>query len=153
MVHDPMHVFFKLPRPVHRPLKSDAPFLPPPYKKPVGPAFGTADPANPSEYLRKLRHQAVACDLCIEWISGPWYWCVYCGKDLCEQHEQVDTHDPTHVFVKYKGEVDMSAFRYVSSRTVSLRIQLTIGYSRSQLINAGPNNYQPQIVPYMVYYT
>jgi hypothetical protein len=89
----------------------------------------------------------------MERIPGPWYWCVYCAKDLCEQHEQVDTHDPTHVFVKYKGEVDTRAFQYVSSRTISLRIQLTMGYSRSRFINADLNNYQPQIVPYMVYYT
>jgi hypothetical protein len=138
MVHNSMHVFFKLPRPVHRPLKSDAPFLPPLYKHPVGPGlYGTTDPANPSEYLRELLHQAVACDLCMERISGPWYWCVYCAKDLCEQHEQVDTHDPTHVFVKYKGEVDTRAFQYVSSRTISLRIQLTMGSSQKSFHQCG----------------
>lgn len=28
MLHDPMHTFFKLPRPVHRPLQSTSGFLP-----------------------------------------------------------------------------------------------------------------------------
>jgi hypothetical protein len=48
IVHDPMHIFFKLPRPVHRPLQSAMPFLPSLYKQPVGPAFGNADPTDPA---------------------------------------------------------------------------------------------------------
>jgi hypothetical protein len=62
-------------------------------------------------------HLGVVCDLCIERIPGPWYWCVYCAKDLCGAHEEFDTHDPTHVFVVFKSEVDMTAFKYVT-RTV-----------------------------------
>ncbi|KAF8967728.1 hypothetical protein BDZ97DRAFT_1802982 [Flammula alnicola] len=38
LVHDPMHIFFKLPRPVHRALESPFPMLPPLYKFPAGPA-------------------------------------------------------------------------------------------------------------------
>jgi hypothetical protein len=105
------------------------PFLPALYKKPAGPTFGNAD-LDPKgmvaslscetvsnvalcslEYLRSLLHLSIACDLCIERIQGEWYWCVYCGKDLCDAHEAIDTHDNTHVFVVFKSEVDMQAFR------------------------------------------
>jgi hypothetical protein len=48
IVHDPMHVFFKLPRPVHKALASARPFVPPLYKTPAGPGFGNADPSNPT---------------------------------------------------------------------------------------------------------
>jgi hypothetical protein len=123
IVHNPMHIFFKLPRPVHRALQSAMPFLPPLYRKPAGPAFGNADPANPAHYLRSLLHLGVACDTCIERIRGLWYWCVYCAKDLDEAHEALDTHDPTHVFVVFKSEVDMTAFRSVPPPWERCRMQ------------------------------
>ena len=37
MLHDPMHAFFKLPRPVHRPLQSPSGFLPKLYVPPFFP--------------------------------------------------------------------------------------------------------------------
>ncbi|OBZ73842.1 ZZ-type zinc finger-containing protein P35G2.11c [Grifola frondosa] len=110
-LHDPMHVFFKLPRPVDRPLQSDHAMLPRLYKCPVGPSSGLFYVAAPTEYLRSLLHNNAVCDRCFERIKGKWFRCAYCPKDLCEACEGMDTHDDTHVFMVFKSSVDMQAFR------------------------------------------
>jgi hypothetical protein len=75
-------------------------------------------PHAAADYLRNLLHSAIACDRCMERIRGEWYWCAYCAKDLCDEHEEVDTHDNTHVFIVFKSAVDMGAFKYVASLAV-----------------------------------
>ncbi|KAH7881774.1 hypothetical protein F5I97DRAFT_1945578 [Phlebopus sp. FC_14] len=105
MLHDSMHSFFKLPRPVHRPLESTAAFLPKLYKVPAGPVGGLAPNADPKEYLSFLVHSTALCDRCMERIRGAWFRCANCAKDLCSDCEALDTHDDTHVFVVFKAPV------------------------------------------------
>ncbi|KAG6335268.1 hypothetical protein ID866_3824 [Astraeus odoratus] len=49
LLHDPMHSFFKLPRPVQRPLESSSGFLPKLYKVPAGPLGGVTTSADPKD--------------------------------------------------------------------------------------------------------
>ncbi|KAF9006028.1 hypothetical protein BDQ17DRAFT_1277613 [Cyathus striatus] len=109
IVHDPSHVFFKLPRPVQRPIASQAPFLPPLYKLPAGPS--SAHPVDPKSYLKSLVHSAAICDRCMTPIEGAWFRCAYCPRDLCECCEEVDTHDDTHIFMVFKSQIDMQLFK------------------------------------------
>ncbi|KAI0079350.1 hypothetical protein K474DRAFT_1659161 [Panus rudis PR-1116 ss-1] len=111
ILHDPMHIFFKLPRPVDRPLESEFAILPPLYKYPAGPQGGTYNSADPKGYLQTLHHPSAVCDLCMQRITGEWFRCVYCARDLCENCEAVDTHDETHFFMVFKSGVDMQKFR------------------------------------------
>jgi len=110
VVHDSTHVFFKLPKPVDRPIESILPVLPPLYKHCVGPSNGVYDPQNPREYLQRLVHATAYCDLCMDQIRGEWFRCIYCEKDLCEHCEPMDTHDGTHFFVVFKADVDIHTF-------------------------------------------
>ncbi|KAF9561215.1 hypothetical protein CPC08DRAFT_801895 [Agrocybe pediades] len=110
-IHDPMHVFFKLPRPVHRALESLFPMLPPLYKSPAGPARGE----NPRAFLASLVHTTALCDRCINTIRGEWFRCAYCARDLCDACEAVDTHDDTHVFLVLKSAVDMQLFNRIAN--------------------------------------
>ncbi|KAG1728086.1 hypothetical protein EDB19DRAFT_168367 [Suillus lakei] len=110
-IHDAMHSFFKIPRPVHAQLESPAGFLPKLYKVPAGPVGGLAPNADPQEYLYHLVHSTALCDRCMERIQGAWYRCAYCAKDLCGECESLDTHDGTHIFVVFKAPVDMFHFR------------------------------------------
>ncbi|RPD59088.1 hypothetical protein L226DRAFT_465506 [Lentinus tigrinus ALCF2SS1-7] len=114
-LHDPWHVFFKLPKPVDRPLVLQPP-LPPLYKRPAGPAGGVFNLADPKGYLRSLTHAFAVCDRCMSHISGEWFHCAYCPKDLCDSCAEVDTHDNTHLFVVFKSDVNMQIFRYVLAR-------------------------------------
>ncbi|KAI0738590.1 hypothetical protein C8Q80DRAFT_1222448 [Daedaleopsis nitida] len=100
-LHDPYHFFFKLPKPVDHALNLHPP-LPSLYKKAAGPA---------GEYLRTLTHNFAVCDRCMQHISGEWFHCAYCPKDLCDSCAEVDTHDNTHLFVVFKSEVNMGIFR------------------------------------------
>ncbi|KAI0675835.1 hypothetical protein C8Q78DRAFT_1066496 [Trametes maxima] len=109
-LHDPWHVFFKLPRPVDRPLVLQPP-LPRLYKTPAGPAGGVFNLADPKGYLQNLTHQFAVCDRCMSHIRGEWHHCAYCPKDLCDSCAEVDTHDPTHLFVMFKSNVNMQIFR------------------------------------------
>jgi hypothetical protein len=111
MLHDPMHAFFKLPRPVHRPLQSSSGFLPKLYKVPAGPVGGLAPHAHPKEYLSFVVHSTALCDRCLDRIHGAWFRCAYCAKDLCGDCEALDTHDETHLFVVFKAPIDMPQFR------------------------------------------
>ncbi|KAG9312852.1 hypothetical protein JVU11DRAFT_6283 [Chiua virens] len=115
MLHDPMHSFFKLPRPVHRPLQSCSGFLPKLYKVPAGPVGGLTSHTDPKEYLFFLIHSTALCDRCLERINGAWFRCAYCAKDLCSDCEALDTHDETHLFVVFKAPVDMPQFRQFSN--------------------------------------
>lgn len=130
-IHDPMHVFFRLPRPVDRPIESSYPILPLLYRTPAGPYGGVYNSQDPkgnliigpsyticssssSGYLASLVHGAAVCDRCMQRINGEWFRCVYCAKDLCDVCQSMDTHDNTHFFMVFKSEVDMNKFRYVT---------------------------------------
>ncbi|KAI6126476.1 hypothetical protein EV401DRAFT_2148272 [Pisolithus croceorrhizus] len=132
LLHDPMHSFFKLPRPVRRPLESSKGFLPKLYKVPAGPLGSTEPNADPKEYLSFLVHSAALCDRCMERIRGAWHRCAYCAKDLCGDCEAVDTHDETHVFVIFKAPVDMPRFR--------------------QFANVENPSASPPLIPFPVYF-
>lgn len=57
------------------------------------------------EYLREVTNNSAVCDRCMLRISGEWFRCVYCAKDLCDACEAVDTHDDTHFFMVFKSLV------------------------------------------------
>jgi len=110
LLHDPLHVFFKLPRPVDAPIVSKAGFLPILYLKPAGgPPF--AKPANPKAYLQDIVHHAALCDRCMGSIRGEWFRCAYCSRDLCGACEERDMHDRLHLFCVFKAPIDMHIFR------------------------------------------
>lgn len=115
-VHNAMHMFIKIPRPVDypNPLESDFPIIPVLYKDPAGPLPGS--PAaeisgDPAAYLRDLTHPFALCDRHLLRIVGKWYRCAFCAKDLCADCEELDTHDNTHIFLVFKAPVDMQKFR------------------------------------------
>ncbi|WVQ81455.1 hypothetical protein IAT38_003579 [Cryptococcus sp. DSM 104549] len=116
-VHDPTHVFFKFDRPVHIPLRSRRPLLPPLYRHPVGKvpssALATINPRDPTSYLKHVLHRETLCDVHGDQIKGMWMRCAHCaaGFDICQEAEGVADHDSTHVFVVFKARVDMAAFR------------------------------------------
>ncbi|KAH8114137.1 hypothetical protein DFH11DRAFT_1743755 [Phellopilus nigrolimitatus] len=85
LLHDPMHIFFKLPRPVDLPIESQFAILPILYRQPSGPA-GRLNSSHPKAYLATLYHNAALCDHCMDRIKGMWFRRVYCAKDLCNDH-------------------------------------------------------------------
>uniref|UniRef100_A0A0W0F4A7 ZZ-type domain-containing protein n=1 Tax=Moniliophthora roreri TaxID=221103 RepID=A0A0W0F4A7_MONRR len=111
ILHDPNHIFFKLKRPVSRPIESAYPMVPKLYKTPAGPLDGNPNPEDLNDYLRTLTHTFALCDRHMRPITGVWYRCVYCGKDLCDECEAVDTHNDTHFFLVFKSPVDMKVFK------------------------------------------
>ncbi|KAI9433567.1 hypothetical protein H4582DRAFT_1986714 [Lactarius indigo] len=116
-VHDPMHAFLKIPRPVDipGPLESEYPIIPILYRDPAGPAPGSPSantPGDPAAYLRDLTHAFARCDRHMQRIVGKWYRCAFCAKDLCADCEVFDTHDGTHVFLVLKAPVDMKMSRH-----------------------------------------
>ncbi|KAI0046964.1 hypothetical protein FA95DRAFT_1290328 [Auriscalpium vulgare] len=117
LVHDPMHLFLKLRRPVDYkdPLESEFPLIPRLYSIPAGPTNRyTSMGADPEAYLLNLVHSFALCDRDLNRIRGKWFRCAYCAKDLCADCERVDTHDDTHAFLVLKAPVDMQSFRYVA---------------------------------------
>ncbi|KAJ7210554.1 hypothetical protein GGX14DRAFT_451130 [Mycena pura] len=106
-MHDPSHVFFKLPRPVQQPLASHHGFLPKLYKSPAGPPAGM----DPRTFLSELRHSVAVCDRCMLPIPGVWFRCAYCAVDYCDACEAVDTHNDSHCFMVFKSAVDMQALK------------------------------------------
>ncbi|GLB41855.1 putative protein with zinc-binding domain, present in Dystrophin, CREB-binding protein [Lyophyllum shimeji] len=110
IVHDPKHIFFKLPRPVQRPIESSLPMVPVLYREPVGPQSVTME-MDPTAYLTELIHQSSVCDRCMTIIVGAWFRCAYCARDLCDACEEVDTHHDKHVFLVFKSLVDMNTFK------------------------------------------
>jgi hypothetical protein len=116
-VHNPLHTFLKIPRPVDNPgpLESEFSIIPILYQEPAGPIPGSpaADiSGNPEAYLRDLKHTFALCDRDMLRIVGKWYRCAFCAKDLCADCERLDTHDYTHAFLVFKAPVDMQAFRH-----------------------------------------
>ncbi|GBE89623.1 hypothetical protein BKA93DRAFT_759516 [Sparassis latifolia] len=133
IVHDPMHIFFKFPRPVDRPLQSEYPFIPRLYKAPVG-SLSPFNRDDPKAYLKDLFHNSLLCDCCMMKIQGAWYRCAYCGRDLCEVCQEIDTHDNAHAFVVFKSSVDMHMFK------------------RFAELGNDPNGPSPPIIPYPIYH-
>lgn len=121
-LHDPMHAFFKIPRPLDRAINSPFALLPLVYKTPVAQGFeGDQDPTGwsavllvrrgsllrlfPLAYLRNLVHAATLCDCCVQRIRGEWFRCCYCSADYCADCEALEVHDPNHIFVVFKAPV------------------------------------------------
>jgi len=111
LLHDPMHVFFKLRRPVDRQIESQFGFLPLLYKEPAGRQSSSPNPVDPKAYLQNIVHKATLCDCCMEHIRGEWFRCAYCSKDLCNFCEKIDEHDKSHLFFVFKAPVDMRTLR------------------------------------------
>ncbi|KAH9930304.1 uncharacterized protein B0H18DRAFT_1116990 [Fomitopsis serialis] len=114
VVHDSMHVFFKLHRPLDRPLQIEYPLVPRVYKYPVGPTDGRFDPGNPKAYLNNLLHPTALCDRCMTRPAGVWFRCAYCAMDLCETCQEMDTHNDNHVFIMFKSLIDISLLKRFS---------------------------------------
>ncbi|KAF8659852.1 hypothetical protein AX16_001737 [Volvariella volvacea WC 439] len=114
-VHNSTHIFFKYPRPIHRQLESTHPLLPPLYLEPVGPktASELLD-RDGKAYLKNVKHKTALCDICYVHITGEWFHCVYCARDVCDEHEPMDTHDKTHIFMVLKAPVNMRAFKNIA---------------------------------------
>ncbi|VDB99879.1 unnamed protein product [Peniophora sp. CBMAI 1063] len=115
-VHDAMHIFIALPRPVDnaQPLQSATPLLPRDlYAYPAGPATKAHSTVDPDDYLRDLTHQFALCDRHMTKINGRWFRCAYCEEstDLCGVCHGYDTHDPTHAFIVLKAPINMKSFR------------------------------------------
>ncbi|KAF9054481.1 hypothetical protein BJ165DRAFT_1382128 [Panaeolus papilionaceus] len=110
-IHDPFHIFFKVPRPVDRPIESHFPLLPPLYKVPVGPLAGAPVSNDPKGYLRHLIHSSAVCDRCMTCIQGEWFRCCYCARDLCEDCQEVDTHNDKHIFLVFKSSTNQCSCR------------------------------------------
>jgi len=106
-----MHIFFKLPRPVLRPIESPEPMIPRLYQNPAGPKQPLQNLDDPTAYLMELTHSSSICDRCMTIITGAWFRCAYCALDLCDACENVDTHDDTHVFLVFKSEVNMQVLK------------------------------------------
>lgn len=123
LIHDPYHVFIKIPRPVDFPLEEQGPILPrvyslpihlpllflitfSRYKQPAGSVPGM-EGQHPLTYLRYLAHTNAVCDRCVQPIRGCWYRCAYCGMDLCDACEVNDTHNDAHVFIVFKAPVSV----------------------------------------------
>ncbi|KAJ3798913.1 hypothetical protein GGU11DRAFT_541888 [Lentinula aff. detonsa] len=107
-VHNPMHAFFKLPRPVDQPITSNIPMIPELYEP--GPSSIAYNIGNPAGHL-STTHPGVFCDLCVTEIQGAWFRCAYCGKDLCSTCELLDTHNDTHIFLVLKSRVNMQTLK------------------------------------------
>ncbi|PVF94534.1 hypothetical protein CPB86DRAFT_808508 [Serendipita vermifera] len=113
-LHDPMHCFFKIPRPVDRKIQEDEPLLPPLYILAAGESLEPtplSQKLDPRAYLQTIVHRVALCDRCIQRIVGEWFHCAYCAKDLCDSCEAMDSHDPSHLFVVFKSVVDMSILK------------------------------------------
>ncbi|KIM32725.1 hypothetical protein M408DRAFT_326470 [Serendipita vermifera MAFF 305830] len=113
-LHDPMHCFFKIPRPVDRKIQEEEPLVPSLYILAAGeflddPPLGSQN--DPRAYLQTIVHRVALCDRCIQRIVGEWFHCAYCAKDLCDNCEAMDSHDASHLFVVFKSVVDMTVLR------------------------------------------
>ncbi|KAF8327205.1 uncharacterized protein EI90DRAFT_2833823, partial [Cantharellus anzutake] len=111
-LHDAMHIFVKIPRPVDRPIENSRPLITPIYEIPAGQdRDGNRYGEGYRDYLSRIKHNAALCDRCVDHIYGTWYRCANCDADLCEFCEQLSVHDSTHVFLVIKSAVDMTKFR------------------------------------------
>ncbi|KAH8102342.1 hypothetical protein DFH11DRAFT_1693024 [Phellopilus nigrolimitatus] len=108
LLHDLMHIFFKLPRPVDRPIESQFAILPILYVPNAFPSHIVFLSSAVPVYLATLHHNAVLCDHCMDCIKGVWFRCVYCAKDLCDVCENLSphAHDRTRFFYVFKAPED-----------------------------------------------
>ncbi|CAE6447213.1 unnamed protein product [Rhizoctonia solani] len=106
LIHDPYHVFLKLPRPVDRPIESPYPVIPVVYSEPVG------------GYHRGPEPRGWAVCPQISPIVGAWFRCITCGKDYCDECESIGGHDPTHIFVVFKSRVDTHLIGAITDLTL-----------------------------------
>ncbi|TFY76515.1 hypothetical protein EWM64_g7495 [Hericium alpestre] len=84
------------------------------YKEAVGRRASIAsNTEDPEEYLNDLLHTSAYCDRHMQPIVGKWYRCMYCEKDLCEECEEIDEHDNTHILLVFKAIVNMHAFKHL----------------------------------------
>ncbi|KAF8523621.1 hypothetical protein JB92DRAFT_2806879 [Gautieria morchelliformis] len=141
IVHDPRHIFIKIPRAVDRQIQTPYPLLPPTlYRSPAGFVAGRRmDPRiDPRTYLQSLYHRTAVCDRCIEHIRGVWHHCAYCGSDLCEDCEAMDAHDKTHLFLVFKSMVCQPV------------IQLNL-LTSLEICNIDNPSQSPPLIPHPVY--
>jgi len=133
MLHDPTHSFFKITIPVDRQIYSEEALVPPLYIVDAGqPLDGTVNyNEDPRAYLQTIQHRSAVCDRCVQRITGEWFRCAYCAKDLCEECEALDSHDPTHLFIVFKSVVDTALLR--------------------SLTDADENSAGRPLIPYAVY--
>ncbi|KAG8775420.1 hypothetical protein FRC12_001499 [Ceratobasidium sp. 428] len=116
LIHDPYHVFLKLPRPVDRPIESPHPVIPVVYSEPAGAGYRGPDPRA---YLQVLDHQNALCDLCSSHIIGEWFRCITCGKDYCDECESIGGHPSTHIFAVFKSKVDTQLIGAITDLSLS----------------------------------
>ncbi|KAH9172964.1 hypothetical protein EDB89DRAFT_2069194 [Lactarius sanguifluus] len=120
-VHDPMHTFLKIHRPVDipGPLESEFPIIPilafsdieipldPHQAAPLRTYQVTQQVISATSHMPLLS----ATGICgVSLASGTAVRSA--AKDLCADCEVLDTHDGTHLFVVFKAPVDMQAFRH-----------------------------------------
>ncbi|KAF8519029.1 hypothetical protein BU17DRAFT_48255 [Hysterangium stoloniferum] len=141
LLHDPKHIFLKIPRLVDRPIRVPGPLVPltlyvfndrltaymsnPSYSR-----YSTPAGFIPGPYIQSLYHRTAVCDRCIQHIRGVWLRCAYCGTDLCEDCEAMGGHEPTHVFLMFKSMV---------------------GLSITQIWNIDDPSQSPPIIPHPIY--
>lgn len=101
-------------------------------------------------YLFNLTHQFAVCDRCMSHIRGEWFHCAYCPKDLCDSCAEVDTHDPTHLFVAFKSNVNMQIFRY-ASRIPLYVLRADLGDASRRFMNEEDPSRSPPLIPFPVY--
>ncbi|KAI5477009.1 hypothetical protein MNV49_006967 [Pseudohyphozyma bogoriensis] len=120
LIHNPLHCFLRITRPLQHALPPLSQLLPILYD-PSAPArfesltsngssrSGSSEGLNDAVVL----HQNVICDNCLEAIPGAWMRCCHCANsfDLCVECLNLIEHDPYHVFAKFTRRIDMSLFR------------------------------------------
>ncbi len=86
-------------------------------------------------------------------ISGEWFHCAYCPKDLCDSCAEVDTHDNTHLFVVFKSDVNMQIFRCVCSSGIgsSNATHTDPGAVCRRFMNEEEPSRSPPLIPFPVY--
>lgn len=120
LIHNPLHCFLRITRPLQKALPPLLQLLPVLYD-PTSPArfeslsssgssrSGSSEGINDAVVL----HQNVLCDNCLEAICGPWMRCCHCSTSFdlcCECLSKID-HDPFHIFTKFTRRIDMPLFR------------------------------------------
>ena len=121
IMHDPMHIFLKLEKPLAgiglKNLSNQNIHLPLLYEIPAGnrgsvlPTHQIAPSAlgGPNEYLATIKHPNVVCDRCMEAVCGVWYRCVnlHGSYDLCANCEPSDPHRGEHIYLVLKSNVSL----------------------------------------------
>lgn len=115
-LHNPLHVFLKLDRPVDIPLASPQPALPILLRNRVGDVPPGVTPRDPTAYLQFVLHRETLCDIHSDQIRGTWLRCGHCpaGFDICAEAESIAEHDPTHGESRYCRANQCSVHRFQS---------------------------------------